>query len=167
MSKHHLLYLADVRRVYCTKLYNKRYFGKNKHVWCDTIFIFSRQLNEILRHFRWWIQLTVFINLKTWTCQLWFQLLKLHLCPEVLVLGTLVPKHYNVTSIVEANIVGCIALQGNAEMTTLMDNTIDEMQFRCFAVSASHSQASKTYILTLKSSFNVTEKLWIGLFKIL
>ena len=28
MSKHHLLYLADVRRVYCTKQYNKRYIEK-------------------------------------------------------------------------------------------------------------------------------------------
>ena len=55
-----------------------------------------------------------------------------------------------------ANVVRCVALQGNAEMTTLMDNTIAEMQFICFLVSALHSQASKTYILTLKLSFYVT-----------
>ena len=83
-------------------------------------------------------------------------MLELHLCPEVLVLGTFVLKHYNVISIVEANVVGCIAFQGIAEKITLMDNTIEEMQFRCFLVSASHSQASNTYILTLKSSFYVT-----------
>ena len=59
-------------------------------------------------------------------------------------------------SIVAANVVGCIALQGIAEITTLMDNTIAEMQFIYFLVSASHSQASKTYILTPKSNFYVT-----------
>ena len=65
-------------------------------------------------------------------------------------------KHYNVISIVAANVVGCIAFQGIAEKNTLMDNTIAKMQFRCFLVRESHSQTSKTYILTLKSSFYVT-----------
>ena len=74
----------------------------------------------------------------------------------MLVFGTFVLKHYNVISIVAANAVGCIALQGMDEMTTLMDNTIEEMQFRCFLVSASHSQTAQAYILTLKSSFYVT-----------
>ena len=71
-------------------------------------------------------------------------------------LGTFVLKHYNVISIVAANVFGCIAYEGIAEKTTLMDNTIEEIQFRCFIVSASHSQASYTYILALKSSFYVT-----------
>ena len=75
---------------------------------------------------------------------------------EVLVLGTFVLKHYNVISIVAANVFGCIAFEGIAEKTTLMDNTMEEMQFRCFLFSASHSQASQTYILALKSSFYVT-----------
>ena len=61
------------------------------------------------------------------------------LCPEVLVLCTFVLKHYNVISIVAANVSGCIAFEGIAEKTTLMDNTIEEMQFRCCLVSASHS----------------------------
>ena len=69
-------------------------------------------------------------------------MLELHLCPEVLVLGTFVLKHYDVISIVAANVFGCIAFEGIAEKTTLMDITIEEMQFRCFLVSASHSQAS-------------------------
>ena len=63
---------------------------------------------------------------------------------------------YNVITIVASNVAGCIALQGIAEMTTLLDNTIDEMQFRCFLASALHSQASTTYILTPNSSFYVT-----------
>ena len=94
--------------------------------------------------------------LPIWTCQLWFQLLELHFCPKVLVLGAFVLKHYNVISIEAANVVRCIALQGIVETTTLMDNIIEEMQFRCFLVSALHSQASNTYILTLKLSFFVT-----------
>ena len=48
--------------------------------------------------------------------------------------GTFVLQHYNVISIVAGNVVGCNALQGIDEMTTLMDNTIEEMQFRCFLV---------------------------------
>ena len=43
--------------------------------------------------------------------------------PRSIGLGTCVPKHYNVISIVAANVVGCIALQGIDEMTNLMDNT--------------------------------------------
>ena len=65
--------------------------------------------------------------------------LELHLCSEALVLYTFVAKHYIVISIGAANVTGCTALQGIAEMTNLMDNTIEEMQLRCFLVSASHS----------------------------
>ena len=59
-------------------------------------------------------------------------------------------------SIVAKNVAGCTALQEIAEMTTLMDNALEEIQFRCFLLSASHFQASKTYILTPKSIFYVT-----------
>ena len=43
------------------------------------------------------------------------KLLELHLCPEVLVLGTFVLKHYNVISIAATNVFGCIAFEGIAE----------------------------------------------------
>ena len=33
-------------------------------------------------------------------------------------------------------------------MTTLVDHTIDKMQYRCLKVSSSHLQTSQTYILT-------------------
>ena len=46
-------------------------------------------------------------------------------------------------------LLGALRFKESAEKITLMDNTIEEMQFRCFLVSASHSQASQTYILTL------------------
>ena len=71
-------------------------------------------------------------------------------------------KHYNVISIVATNVVGCIAFQGIAQKTTLMDNTIAKMQFRCFLVSASHSHASKTFICDTKIQFlcNLEAEIW-------
>ena len=63
--------------------------------------------------------------------------------PRSIGLGTFVLQHYNVISIVAANVFGCIAFEGIAEKTTLIWTiNSEEMQFRCFLVSASHSQVS-------------------------
>ena len=52
-------------------------------------------------------------------------------------------------------LLGALGFKELLKKNTLMDNIIEKMQFRCFVVSASHSQTSQTYILTLKSSFYV------------
>ena len=42
-----------------------------------------------------------------------------------------------------------------------MDNTIEEMQFKCFVVSASHSQASETYFDNkIKFLCNLEAEIW-------